>query len=273
MAKGEWWFKFEYGKWDDSELKKCRMETQGFWLRVYAHFRQTDTFKISETVEDLARMFSCTTDEVERSIADLKKRNAATVTVCNAKNVTCNKIVTLVSRERKKALTIREQTRLRVEAHRKKRDGNAPVIRQSKSKSKSKEEEEKKRTPIGVPKAAAEPLLEIHLGTVLAGVKKELGILKLTASVEREWINHSTLAFENGFTAQQVVECFTILRQKHDYKILPQYVSDQLPDLGRLRKKHNQDGERLPTAAEKDADAISNNAAIRRAPKTIGGTG
>lgn len=109
------------------------------------------------------------------------------------------------------------------------------------------------------------PLLEIHLGNILAGVKKELGVKKLTASAEREWINHGKVAFENSFSDSQFVKCFSMLRQKHDYPILPQYVTDRLPDFAKTKKP----SEHLPTLEEKLADDAANRAAMRPPPKPV----
>lgn len=78
--------------------------------------------------------------------------------------------------------------------------------------------------------------LSIHCGAVLAGIAEELGIKKLSVSQQRDWATHATLAFENGFTAAEFVECFAALSKRHSYPILPKYVTDQLPNMARKPK-------------------------------------
>lgn len=118
MAKDDWFFKFEYSKWDDPELLLCSLETQGFWLRVYIHLKKMCQSSITATVEDLVKVVRGKEAEVIRSILDLKKNNAASVTLRNAQNVTGNTRVTLVSRSLAKDLNGKEKTKLRVQKYR-----------------------------------------------------------------------------------------------------------------------------------------------------------
>lgn len=151
MAKNDWWFKFEYRKWDDRELRRCRFETQGFWLRVYASMREYDLATVKGTVEDFVRDFGGTPEEVVRSIIDLARTGAADVYIdkVNVTHVTLSTekvagVVTLVSRERRSALKVREQTRLRVAKHREKVPVTPDVSEKQQHHSKSKELEKRK---------------------------------------------------------------------------------------------------------------------------------
>lgn len=93
--------------------------------------------------------------------------------------------------------------------------------------------------------------LEQHLGILLAGVQKEFGLKKLPD--RKEWIEHGTLAFENGFTAQQFVECLSLMRKQdwRKYSIKAKTVSGGLPDLDKIRAEvGGLGGERLPTIDE-----------------------
>lgn len=82
-----------------------------------------------------------------------------------------------------------------------------------------------------------QPLLEIHTGKIMAGICSELGVKKLSMSVQREFENEALTAFQNGFSAESFVECFSLLRKVRSYTIKANYVTDQLPDLDKLRLK------------------------------------
>ena len=151
--KNDWWFKFEYSKWDDPSLQLCRMETQGFWLRIYLALRKSAKADITAPVEKLASLAGCTVTEAIRSIVELKLYDVAGVTLCNGQNVTRNSLVTLLSRSLKRELSDKEKTRLRVQKHRGNADVTVDVTVQSKSNKKEVEEEKKEETH----KAASPP--------------------------------------------------------------------------------------------------------------------
>jgi len=123
-------------------------------------------------------------------------------------------------------------------------------------KEKKEQKKEKENVAIATTAAANASPQEVHLGIVLAGVKKELGVSKLTPGSEREWTNHAKLALDNGFSPTQFLDCFHTLRQLREYAIKPEYVTDGLPELEKLQKalKKKQQAntvERLPTLEEK----------------------
>jgi hypothetical protein len=137
MAKN-WWFKFDFRVWrTDSALRRCSVETRGFWLEVLCIMHETDEPVLTGSFEELARLIGCESSDVVRCVNELKRTGTADVTLGNG-------FVTLMSRRLKRELSDREQTRLRVQRHR----GNAVVTEVkrdrviSKSKSKKKEEEE-----------------------------------------------------------------------------------------------------------------------------------
>lgn len=103
----------------------------------------------------------------------------------------------------------------------------------------------------------------VFVGTVLAGVTKALGLQKLSPYAQRDWTQHADLAFDNGFRADEFVGCCADLNEKSKYPVQPQYVTDRLPAFVKSQKKP----ERLPTAAEKEAEARAQNALMRPAPK------
>jgi len=135
MAKGDWWFKFEFNIWrTDSSLRRCSLETRAFWLECLCVMHETDTYFVEGSVEELGWLIGCSTEIVAKCSVELQRTKTADVTLGNGS-------VTLLSRRLKRGLSDREQTRLRVQRHR----GNANVTRQSKSKSKSKEKEVKNK--------------------------------------------------------------------------------------------------------------------------------
>lgn len=184
----------------------------------------------------------------------------------------------------------REQNRLAQQRWRDKQksDGVNKISRVSQDKPKQKQEaEEEENTQnawTGKPKnlesshcpsspESDQPAAEIFVGTVLASVTKELGLTKLSVSVQRDWANHALLAFENNFTVEQFLECFRLLRGQtwRTSPVQPKHVMDGLPELAKLRREGKQNGstERLPTLAEKLADDQANRQNLRKAPTTV----
>jgi hypothetical protein len=152
--KNDWWFKFQYSKWDDPELRLCSLEAQGFWLRVYITLRKQGQSSMTATVEDFARIVGGTVKEVKRSIAELQEHHAADVTLCNAQNVTSNSRVTLTSRSLVKELSSKEKTKLRVRKHRENTDVTPVKPDRVRSKSKEKEDREEDKREETVAEAA-----------------------------------------------------------------------------------------------------------------------
>lgn len=159
--KDDWWFKFQYRKWDDPELRLCTFEAQGFWLRLYIHLRRQGVSSITATVEDLARITGGTTREVRRSILNLQEHRAADVTLCNAQNVTSNSRVTLTSRSLIKELSAKEKTKLRVQRYREKTDVTPVKHDRVKSKKKDIREEIEEKKEKEVAAIAANPQEQI----------------------------------------------------------------------------------------------------------------
>lgn len=128
----QWWFKFEYRIWrTDTALRRCSLETRAFWLEALCIMYETDTYRLEGSLEEVARIVGCETNQVAKCAAELLRTKTADVTLGNGS-------VTLLSRRLKRELSAREQTRLRVQKFR----CNADVTLQSKSKSKSKNKRE-----------------------------------------------------------------------------------------------------------------------------------
>lgn len=116
MAK-DWWFKFDFKLWrTDSKLRRCSLETRGFWLECICAMRESDSFELHGSYEELGWLIGCSPEVVARCALELHRTDAAHVTLGNGE-------VTLVSRYIKKEDKTKRLTRLRVAKHR----GNADV--------------------------------------------------------------------------------------------------------------------------------------------------
>ncbi|MFN6965150.1 MAG: hypothetical protein ACK4S4_15500, partial [Pyrinomonadaceae bacterium] len=83
MAK-DWWFKFEIPAWRNSpELRRCSLETKGFWIECIAIMRDLGVPQIKGSVEEIARSVGCFPDEAARCIEELKRTATADVTLRN----------------------------------------------------------------------------------------------------------------------------------------------------------------------------------------------
>jgi hypothetical protein len=140
MAK-QWWFKFDFKTWrTDSELRRCSLETRGFWLEVLCVMQETGEYKLAGTYEEIGWLIGCSPEVVARCVSELKRTGTADVTLRNDS-------VTLISRRLKRAAKLREQTRLRVQRLRS--NGDVTQTKQDpltivKSNKKEVREEEKK---------------------------------------------------------------------------------------------------------------------------------
>lgn len=127
------------------------------------------------------------------------------------------------------------------------------------------------------PSEAASPLVAkesegktILISQVLSGIKKELGLKRHSPGQERDWANYAGLAFDNGFTASEFLECFTLLRKQkwRTGAVSADQVSKNLSELPKLRLDGKQNNPKLQTASEKIAadDEVRKNR-VPRMPK------
>jgi hypothetical protein len=135
----DWWFKFEFGKWrNDSSLRRCSLETKGFWIECLCAMREAGSSELVGTFAEIARLIGCFPEEVSKCVIELKRTGTADVTLGND-------CVTLSSRYLDRELKAKQKTKLRVRKHRESSDGNADVTLQSKSKELEKEIKEEKK--------------------------------------------------------------------------------------------------------------------------------
>lgn len=131
MAK-KWWFPFDFRVWrTDSRLRRCSLETRGFWLECLCAMHEEGAFEITGTLEEVGWLIGCAPEVVARCAAELQRTKAADVTLGNGN-------VTLLSRRLQRDLNDREQTRLRVRKHR----SNTDVTIHNNSNSKNKKKKE-----------------------------------------------------------------------------------------------------------------------------------
>lgn len=152
MAKGDWWFKFEWEDWlNDDELLACTLETQGFWIKCIAMMHRAGVDEFIGTIDQLRRKFGILPEELTRCLTDLKNNKAADVRFGKED-------VSIMSRRMRRTLKAKENNRLYVATHRMKDECKDDVRRQSYSKSKSKEKEKKEETPLASPPQDKKPV-------------------------------------------------------------------------------------------------------------------
>jgi hypothetical protein len=147
-----YWCKFEYRLWrNDPELRLCSKETRGFWIDCIASMEDKEVYFLEGTIDEICRDVVCTEGEFKRSIAQLKRTNAATIEQ-KGRNVK------IVSRKILKAVNLREYNRLKKQEERQRR--NVKTVSKNSSKDiefKEKKEKKEKDSPNGEPKKNAAP--------------------------------------------------------------------------------------------------------------------
>lgn len=256
MAKN-WWFKFDWDDWlNDEDLSACSLETQGLWLRCICLMYRSDTAELTGTVEQLRRKLGVLPEELTRCLHDLKTNNAANVRFCNGD-------VSILSRRRQREVKAKENNRLYVAKHRQKTECKVDVRIQSKSKSKNKEKE---TIQAASPPNVSEVELSVHAGTILHGVLTELGLKTLSTTDRRAWEQQAALAFRNDFTADQFLECLSLLRKQHwrTSAVKPKHVFENLPNLDKIRDEVKNGSNKNNSYGRKqtDADRLAESAAF-----------
>lgn len=130
----KWYFPFEYRVWQsDPALSQCSLAARGFWLEILCAMYAQDVYKVSGSLERIARMTRCESAEVAKFSLELKDADVCDVTLGHGD-------VTIVSRRLKRLLTTKEQNTLR----KRKQRGHGDVTIHSNSNSNSKEIKSKK---------------------------------------------------------------------------------------------------------------------------------
>lgn len=102
-----WWFKFDFRVWrTDSDLRRCSMETRGFWLDCLCAMYEADTCELSGNLNEIARLLGCFPDEITRCANELQRTQTADVTISDDH-------IHLKSRRLERELSVREGNRKR----------------------------------------------------------------------------------------------------------------------------------------------------------------
>lgn len=86
--------------------------------------------------------------------------------------------------------------------------------------------------------APADPTAEVHLGKITAGVMEQLGLTTVRGmGSQKDWHEAGLVALENGFTAAEFLECFSLLRNQawRTSAVKPKQIIENLPNLSKLR--------------------------------------
>lgn len=83
---------------------------------------------------------------------------------------------------------------------------------------------------------------EMFVGTATAELRKRMDVKTLPAKLD--WQRQAEWAFENGFTVDQMLECYDLLTKQHwrDGPVKPKHLAENLPNLGKLRKEIEKQG-------------------------------
>ncbi len=236
MAKN-WYFPFEYRVWQsDPALSQCSLAARGFWLEILCAMYAQEVYTVTGGVEKIARMTRCDSSEVAKYAIELKDANVCDVTLGNGD-------VTLLSRRLKRDISVKEQTRLRVQRSR----SNANVTLHSNSNSNSKnnkkeKEEEKKATTAAVSDDQWLDSLQSNPAYKLLQVRTEYARAQVWAETNKRQCTRRF--FVNWLNRAKPMDANT---------------------------KQFKQNEKLPTTAEKLADAATNNAALIQPPRIIEG--
>lgn len=212
MAKN-WWFKFDFKVWrNDSELRECSLETKGFWIECLCVMYEKGVYEISGSPEKLARLLSCLPEEVSRCAMELKHSHAADVTIGHGD-------FTLKSRRLERELNTKEQNRLRKQKQRVTDLSRDRVISNKKEVISNTEE----TSPSAPYVFASYPIRLFDL------IKNYLGVVQLPN--EPDWLGVADFAEVNGYTPEQVLECYKFLdsQEWRSGPVSPKAMQSNLP--------------------------------------------
>jgi len=104
----------------DTQLQMCTLTTRGAWFDSLLRMWADNTYELSGTNEELARIWGCTIDQTIAIISELNRRTPCDVTECRG-------IVTLTCRRLRRRHKQRDQNALRKQAQRHREASHAPV--------------------------------------------------------------------------------------------------------------------------------------------------
>ena len=118
MAKNPY-LDFHAGDWlKDPKVSACLPASRGIWMDAICAMHESDSFSLTGTVAQLARICRASESEMQSAIDDFCHTGAVTVTKRNG-------IVTLINRRRERAFSQRDKDRIRQQKHRRHGDVTA----------------------------------------------------------------------------------------------------------------------------------------------------
>lgn len=242
------------------DTMELSLAARGAWITLLCKmWYAPERGRLSMPLEGYSRMLGTTIVQTNAVLDELSTLHVA------LRVTERNKNITLINRRMHRESESRKSNKIRQKRFREKSneeyngESNVKITPPSSSSSSS------SISSISSYVTKTSPEREIFLGKLISGVKSELGLKKLGHATEAKWLSHGDLAFENGFSVTEFLECFSELRRRHSYQILPNYVTDQLPDFVKSRRKI----QTLPSPQQVLAEAEANNAFIKAPPTTI----
>lgn len=266
------WFKFEWDKWrNDPQLRRCNKEAKGFWIDVIAVMEELDTYFLEGTIEDLCRDIVCTREEFDRSVIELKRTGTASISKNQGR-------VKIISRKILKDVNLTEYNRLKQQESRKRR--RVKKVSNDSSKKEFKEEELREEEIPPTPllengKGDLDPVLipaskpSTELGIWLDAVAVAVGAKdRRTLPKTNRWKDVCVAAMREDRGLERLLSAIKAERER---------VGDQTqfftPE-GVLQKMQmsgsKPTGEKLPSAADKQADLAAERTALKAPPAVPG---
>lgn len=138
-------FQFYTGDWlKDPKLRQCCATTRGIWIDMLAAMHENDrSGVITGTVDGLARMCGCTTEEMTRALEELHDTETADVTNSHGKVTVINRRMSKEAKERKSAKYRKQKQR----EGEQRGEGHAAVTEKSRSHSSSSKDSSSDQPP------------------------------------------------------------------------------------------------------------------------------
>ena len=181
------WIKFFCGDWaSDPQVSRCSPVTRGIWIDLLCAMHTSDSGgELSGTLDQLARVARCTSQQLRESLDELENTGTANVTVHN-------ELITVKNRRLQREFKSRNCNRLRQGKHRSNGQSNAKVtVQRSEVRVHSTEERET---------GAREPEPDAHIPTLQeftdrfapVGIPKEFLEAKFSwFEGNRAWLNNT----------------------------------------------------------------------------------
>jgi hypothetical protein len=127
MTNRYWNFQFEIDKWlGKKELELTSASTRGLWIELLLHMKRENgngTLRLDDI--DFCRLCRCEMEDVDKFINDAKKYKFCDIDIAVTED--SNRVVTIISRRLLREHLDKENNRLKVARHRRKKASNPDV--------------------------------------------------------------------------------------------------------------------------------------------------